>query len=163
MDIKFQCPKCTQTLEAPADLAGTEIECPSCHAAIPVPGPVQPAAPRPAAPAPGPVAAAALPPAADTPAPRTPGFAIASLVLGIVGFLFGWACCGIMPVLAVVFGHISYSQITKNPGSFQGKGMALTGLILGYVGILLTVIILIVQFAMGFYSGYMEQMKQGHM
>lgn len=56
------------------------------------------------------------------------GFAIASLVLGIV-WLFG-----IGSVLAVIFGHIALSRL-KRAVSGAGRGMAIAGLILGYLGI----------------------------
>lgn len=36
-DINFDCPKCGQNLDAPPDLAGLFIECPSCNAIIKVP------------------------------------------------------------------------------------------------------------------------------
>jgi hypothetical protein len=51
-DINFDCPKCGQNLDAPADLAGLFIECPSCNAIIKVP-------PVSGAPAPGAAEAAA--------------------------------------------------------------------------------------------------------
>lgn len=37
--IKFRCPKCNQLLRAEAELAGVEIECPTCSAALRTPGP----------------------------------------------------------------------------------------------------------------------------
>ena len=33
-DISFSCPHCGQSLEAPEELAGESIECPSCDGAI---------------------------------------------------------------------------------------------------------------------------------
>ncbi len=36
-DINFDCPKCGQNLDAPPDLAGLFVECPSCAAVIKVP------------------------------------------------------------------------------------------------------------------------------
>lgn len=36
-DINFDCPKCGQNLDAPGDLAGLFVECPSCGAIIKVP------------------------------------------------------------------------------------------------------------------------------
>ncbi|HMP77487.1 MAG TPA: hypothetical protein PKE12_14415 [Kiritimatiellia bacterium] len=36
-DINFDCPKCGQNLDAPPDLAGLFIECPSCATIIKVP------------------------------------------------------------------------------------------------------------------------------
>ncbi len=60
-------------------------------------------------------------------APPTNGMATASLVCGLIGFF----ACGLTSVLAVIFGHVSLSQI-KRTGE-GGHGMAVTGLILGYL------------------------------
>ena len=70
---------------------------------------------------------------------KTNGMAIASLVLGIVSVLT--CCCfiGIIPgILAVVFGFIARSTIDKSMGAQTGKGMALAGIILGFLSIVLT-------------------------
>jgi hypothetical protein len=62
-------------------------------------------------------------PYSQQPAPATSGFAIASLVLGILG-----PCgLGVGLILAIIFGFIALSQ-TKN-GRQQGRGMAIAGLI----------------------------------
>jgi hypothetical protein len=60
-----------------------------------------------------------------------PGLSIASLVLGIISFLGGMFLI-IPPILAFVFGHVSRSDC-KRRGIQAGKGMALAGLILGYL------------------------------
>jgi hypothetical protein len=39
MDVTFICPTCKQELEADVSLSGTEIQCPSCNAAISIPAP----------------------------------------------------------------------------------------------------------------------------
>jgi len=57
--------------------------------------------------------------------------ATASLVLGLVGLFFSWFTFGIPSILAVIFGHIGVSQ-TKL-GGLSGRGMAIAGLVLGYV------------------------------
>lgn len=61
--------------------------------------------------------------------PTTNGFSIASLVLGIV-----WVF-GIGAILAVVFGFVARKQIRESGGRQGGSGMALAGIILGFVGI----------------------------
>lgn len=61
------------------------------------------------------------------PATTTNGLAVAALILGILGF----GTCGVTSVLAIILGHISLSQI-KRTGE-QGHGMALAGVILGWV------------------------------
>lgn len=59
----------------------------------------------------------------------TNGFAIASLVLGIV-----WAM-GVGSILALVFGYIAKDQIDKSAGTQTGRGMAIAGIVLGWVGV----------------------------
>jgi uncharacterized membrane protein len=61
----------------------------------------------------------------------TSGAATASLILGIVGLIFGWCTFGVPCLLAVILGHVGYAQ-TKH-GAASGSGMAVAGLILGYV------------------------------
>ena len=88
--------------------------------------------------------------------PRMSGLAIASLVLGliwparIVIVLVIWVLavaslvlghfwlCAIGSILATTFGAIAVSQISRSNGSILGKGLALAGLILGIIGIVLT-------------------------
>lgn len=60
------------------------------------------------------------------------GVAVASLVLGILGLIL-IGPLGSIP--AVICGHIAKSRIKKNPDMLTGDGMALAGLILGYVQI----------------------------
>lgn len=60
--------------------------------------------------------------------PTTSGLAITSLVCGIFG-LFTF----ITALPAVICGHIAQSQIKKEKGRKTGAGMALAGLIMGYV------------------------------
>jgi len=72
--------------------------------------------------------------AAPTPPPRTETFAATSLVLGILGLAL--PCFWLFPapqVIAVILGHIALAQ-TRTFGT-RGRGMATTGLVLGYLGI----------------------------
>ena len=74
--------------------------------------------------------------------PTTNQMAIISMVAGIAGFLsFSIVfedifICVVLVLLAsicaIVCGHIARRQIRKSTGLEQGKGIALTGLILGY-------------------------------
>ena len=58
------------------------------------------------------------------------GLAIASLVLGIAGFVL---CLGpITGIPAVICGHMAQSKIRKSGGMLTGDGIALAGLITGY-------------------------------
>ena len=72
---------------------------------------------------------------------RTNVLAIVSLVASVVGaFVPG------LPLVGIICGHIALGQI-KRTGE-QGRGMALAGTIIGYAGIVLFAIALIVLFAL---------------
>jgi hypothetical protein len=58
----------------------------------------------------------------------TSGKATASLVLG----LFSLVIC-IAGIPAIILGHIAHSEIKKSMGRLKGDGMALAGMVLGYV------------------------------
>jgi hypothetical protein len=60
---------------------------------------------------------------------RANGLAIAALVSGLLFLTI------IGGVLAVIFGHISLSQIKRSRGWQRGNGMAIAGLLLGYAGL----------------------------
>jgi DNA-directed RNA polymerase subunit RPC12/RpoP len=65
------------------------------------------------------------------------GFAVAGLVLGIIGVPAG--CTIIPPLLAIIFGWIGYTQISKGGGEGGGRGMAITGITLGVIGMMIGV------------------------
>jgi hypothetical protein len=62
--------------------------------------------------------------------PPTSGMAVASLIMGLLS-VGGGFCLIIPPALAVVFGHIARGD--TRDGYRGGNGLALTGLILGYL------------------------------
>ena len=59
----------------------------------------------------------------------TSGKAIASLVCGVFFFILPAS------IAAVVLGHLSLSEIKKSAGRVQGQGLAIAGLVLGYMGL----------------------------
>ncbi len=62
---------------------------------------------------------------------RTSGTAIASLIFGIVTWV-GLPVIGAL--VAVICGHVARGEIRRMPaGSIEGDGLAIAGLILGYV------------------------------
>jgi hypothetical protein len=72
---------------------------------------------------------------------KTSGYAIASLVLGIVGLPI--ICPLLIPsVLAVVFGFMARKDIRQK--GHGGDGMALAGLITGFIGIAAAIIAIVV-------------------
>ena len=77
------------------------------------------------------------------PAAKTNTLAIISLIASIAGIVILW---GIGSIAGVICGHISLSQIKKT--GEQGRGMAIAGLIVGYAGIVLAIIGVIVAIAL---------------
>lgn len=70
---------------------------------------------------------------------KTAGIAVTSLVFGILGI----ACCGPLGAIpAIICGHVAKSRIKASAGTLQGDGLALAGLILGYVSIALSILVL---------------------
>ncbi len=66
--------------------------------------------------------------------PQTSTLAIVSLCFGILG----WT---LMPfignIVAIITGHLGRSEIRQSHGGLQGDGLAIAGLVLGYLGLLL--------------------------
>ncbi len=67
----------------------------------------------------------------EAPAVETSKMAIASLALSFFSVLFAPG------VLAVILGHLSRAEIKKSGGRLKGAGLALAGLVVGYVGMAL--------------------------
>ncbi len=67
------------------------------------------------------------------PRPATPssGWAIAALVLGVVSVMGGFCLFAVPCIAAVVCGHVGLAD-TKH-GMKSGRGMAIAGLIMGYL------------------------------
>lgn len=69
-------------------------------------------------------------PASVQPVPKTSTLAIVSLVSGIASWL-------LVPILgsiiAVITGHMARKEIRQNAGQLTGDGLAVAGLVLGYL------------------------------
>jgi len=74
--------------------------------------------------------------------PVTSGKAIFSLIAGILFFVLPFS------IMAVIFGYLALSEIRKSPGKLKGRGLAITGIVLGYVGVAVIVGII----GLGIYS-----------
>lgn len=61
--------------------------------------------------------------------------AVASLVLGILSML-GAMTFLLPPVLAVIFGHLALGETKRDP-ALEGRGMAVAGLVMGYISLAL--------------------------
>ena len=122
--------------------------------AAPPPGPGTPPPPPPSdpagwAPPAAPAAGAPVAPPAGygqiAPARTTNGKAVASLVMGIGGFL---VCPLILSVLAIVFGSMAKKEIDANPNQ-DGRGLAQAGWILGIVGLSIVGLVLVIAIIAG--------------
>lgn len=81
---------------------------------------------------------ASAPPMVPTGSAQTSGKAVASLVFGLLFFVpFAF-------VAAVIFGHIGLSEIRKSAGRLKGNGLAIAGLVLGYMWVVSIPIVLII-------------------
>lgn len=67
--------------------------------------------------------------------PTTP-LAIWSLILGITSLVF---CCLPSAIPAIICGHLACSKIKRSSDAITGRGMALAGLIMGYISVALFV------------------------
>jgi type IV pilus assembly protein PilA len=104
-----QCPSCK------GNLADFVEVCPYCGAATPLASALQ-YAPQPewGSPAGGP--------------PQNSGKALASLICGVVFFF--WP----LSIAAIVLGHLALADIKRSAGRLTGRGMAIGGLVTGYIG-----------------------------
>jgi len=79
------------------------------------------------------------PPISTSPTqPKNCGLAVWSLVLGILAVVLSVVCIGpLLAIPAVICGHMAYSRIKRSAGGLTGDGLALGGLITGYLSIAL--------------------------
>jgi hypothetical protein len=63
--------------------------------------------------------------------------AIAALILGIGGLT-------VLPLLgsflALIFGYMARGEIRRNPHDLAGEGLAVAGIVLGWIGVALTIL-----------------------
>ena len=142
-----------ETAEPQPEIPGTPVPPPA--AAQPPPPAYPPAPPAPVYPPAAAYPQAAYPPPAPgaypppipggyAPArPKTNPLALTSMITGIAGVTIGFCLWffPVLPILAIVFGHIGLSQIRRQGTS--GRGMAIAGLVTGYIGLALALILLL--------------------
>jgi type IV pilus assembly protein PilA len=76
--------------------------------------------------------------AAPAVVPQTSGKAIVSFTCGLFFFVLP------ISIVAIVFGHLSLSEIRRSAGRLKGDGLAIAGLVLGYLGVVAIPFILII-------------------
>lgn len=64
---------------------------------------------------------------------ETSGKAIFSVISGLIIVFFPFS------ISAVIFGYLALSDIRKSPGRLTGRGLAITGIVLGYMGVAFTI------------------------
>lgn len=68
--------------------------------------------------------------------PETSRKAIFSLVCGFIVLFFPFS------VSAVIFGYLALWDIRRNPGGLKGRGLAIAGIVLGYLGVAFTIFLI---------------------
>ncbi|HEX3459884.1 MAG TPA: DUF4190 domain-containing protein [Acidimicrobiales bacterium] len=71
--------------------------------------------------------------------PKNNGLAIAAMVCSFFFWIYGLGA-----ILGIVFGFIARSQIRRSNGTQRGEGMALAGIIIGFAGIVIGIVLVIV-------------------
>lgn len=122
-DLKFNCPHCKQSLEAPEDMLGQTIECPACNGSIQLPEPEQKPAPQQPTPKrqtityrPSTPSSPRTAPTSSPSASPTEKFGIRQIV-GIVGAIILFI--GVFtPIVSVpIMGNMNYFQNGKGDGT----------------------------------------------
>ena len=127
-DMTQKCDKCGEIIKAKPIDAGRIGECPGCGSPIRV-GMGRDTPPS-------------LPPLPAV--VQTSGYAIASLVLGILSIIPGLYFGGIvMGILAIVFSRMAMTRIKAQPG-LNGQGLATAGLVTGIVGLSMSVFVILI-------------------
>jgi hypothetical protein len=80
---------------------------------------------------------------------KTSGFAIAGLICAVLAWMSFCCCCGFpFNFLGLVFSLIGWVQISRHPELYEGRGLAVAGLILSAAGLLLGFGLVLLNFAL---------------
>ena len=137
--IQHTCPNCGAHLEVPEQYAGQPIKCGGCGGTIQCPmGDTPPSIPSMP---PQPRQAYAPPPAQPLLSESSNTQAIIALVLGILSFVLCLGPLGSIP--AVILGHLSLSKIKNGHMPASARGMAVAGLVIGYINIAIMLVFML--------------------
>ena len=99
-----------------------------------------------------------LPSLAQIPSPAAPVYrapparpTCTTAVVSLIAGLLGWLMLPLIgPIVAIITGHMARGEIRRSNGSLDGDGLAIAGLILGYLQIaLIAILVLIVVIFLG--------------
>ena len=114
-NIKFHCVHCKQPLQANLNHSGKTIQCPRCNGALRIPAMTSTTAPV---------------YEAQNQMSKTSAGAVWSFVLSLLSFV----CLGpLTGIPAIICGHVAHSNIKRSRGSLTGDGLAVAGLVIGYI------------------------------
>ena len=76
----------------------------------------------------------------NQPLRQTSALAVVSLIMGIVG----WTVLPFLgSLVAIVTGHMARAEIRRQPQAMEGDGLALAGLILGWVAVIGSILVVV--------------------
>jgi hypothetical protein len=92
-----------------------------------------------------------VPPTISPPIPgrvrKTNSYAMAGMIFGILAFL---CCCKFLfGALGIIFSLIGLSQISRHPELYEGRGLAIAGLVLSILSLLLALVFIMIALATG--------------
>ena len=86
-------------------------------------------------------------PASYGPIRKTNSYAMAGLIFGLLAIL---CCCKFLfGALGIIFSLIGLSQINQHPELHEGRGLAITGLVLSILSLLLAMLFILIALATG--------------
>lgn len=91
-----------------------------------------------------------VPHAMPVPGPPTSGLAITSLIFGLISMTM--MVPFLSSIAAIICGHLARTEIRRSNGTLAGDGLALTGLITGYITLIGLVLLIAVAFAFLFFG-----------
>jgi hypothetical protein len=78
---------------------------------------------------------------------KTNSYAMTGMIFGILAFV---CCCKFLfGALGIIFSLIGLSQISRHPELYEGRGPAITGLVLSILSLLLALVFILIALATG--------------
>lgn len=87
--------------------------------------------------------------------PATDPLAVIALVLGVMGLL----CFQLFGIGGIICGHIAYNKAVREGVPSANKGLALGGIITGYISLVLLIIIMVI-YGGAMFMGFSEAMEE---